>query len=83
MVLLPGDLHPVIPNSSQITRIRGLPCGPVVKNLPFNARDVGSIPDWGTKIPKPACQSVCCNKDPVIEKLFPFVGNGKIDLSCV
>ena len=25
--------------------------GPVVKNLPSNAGDVGSIPGWGTKIP--------------------------------
>ena len=24
---------------------------PVVKNLPCNAGDVGSIPGWGTKIP--------------------------------
>ena len=28
-----------------------LPGGPVVKNLPCNAGDEGSIPDWGTKIP--------------------------------
>ena len=27
------------------------PGGPVVKNLPCNAEDMGSIPDWGTKIP--------------------------------
>ena len=27
------------------------PGGPVVKNLPFNAGDVGSIPGWGTKVP--------------------------------
>ena len=27
------------------------PGGPVVKNLPCNARDVGSTPDEGTKIP--------------------------------
>ena len=30
---------------------RELPGGPVVKNLPSNAGDVGSIPDQGTKIP--------------------------------
>ena len=30
---------------------RTFPCGPVVKNLPFNAGDTGSIPGWGTKIP--------------------------------
>ena len=27
------------------------PGGRVVKNLPRNAEDVGSIPGWGTKIP--------------------------------
>ena len=27
------------------------PGGPVVKNPPSNARDAGSIPGWGTKIP--------------------------------
>ena len=27
------------------------PGGPVIKNLPCNARDVGSIPDQGAKIP--------------------------------
>ena len=26
------------------------PGGPVVKNLPCNAGDVGSIPGWGSKI---------------------------------
>ena len=30
---------------------RDYPGGPVVKNPPSNAGDVGSIPDWGTKIP--------------------------------
>ena len=32
------------------------PGGPGVKNLPCNAEDVGSIPDWGTKIPHAAEQ---------------------------
>ena len=27
------------------------PGGPMVKNLPCNAEDVGSIPGWGTRIP--------------------------------
>ena len=31
--------------------VRDFPGGPVVKNLPSNARDAGSIPGWGTKIP--------------------------------
>ena len=30
---------------------RDFPGGPVVKNLPCNAGNVGSIPGWGTKIP--------------------------------
>ena len=29
---------------------------PVVKCLPSNTRDVGSIPIWGSKIPHPAGQ---------------------------
>ena len=27
------------------------PGGPVVKNPPYNAEDMGLIPSWGTKIP--------------------------------
>ena len=30
---------------------RDFPGGPVVKNLPYNAGDMGSIPGLGTKIP--------------------------------
>ena len=30
------------------------PGGPVVKNLPCKAGDMGSIPGWGTKIPHAA-----------------------------
>ena len=30
--------------------ITDLPGSPVVKNLPRNAGDLGSIPGWGTKI---------------------------------
>ena len=30
--------------------------GPVVKNPPSNAGDVGSIPGWGTKLPPAAGQ---------------------------
>ena len=30
--------------------LRDFPRGPVVKNLPFNAGDVGSVPGEGTKI---------------------------------
>ena len=32
------------------------PGGPVVKNQPSSARDEGSIPGWGTKIPLAAGQ---------------------------
>ena len=31
--------------------MRDFPGGPVVKNLPSNAGDMGSMPGWGTKIP--------------------------------
>ena len=33
------------------SEIGDFPSGPVVKNLPYNAGDVGSIPGQGTKIP--------------------------------
>ena len=55
----------------------GGPGGPVVKNLPFNAEDSGSIPDWGTKTPHVSGQlSLCtatrelmnCKEDPVQPK---------------
>ena len=36
--------------------IRDFPGGPVVKNLPSNAGDTGSIPGRGTKIPHAAGQ---------------------------
>ena len=36
------------------------PGGPVVKNLPSNAADVGSIPGWGTKIPHATGQLSPC-----------------------
>ena len=32
--------------------LRGFPDGPVVKNLPSNAGDMGSIPGWAAKIPR-------------------------------
>lgn len=34
------------------TKKGAFPDGPVVKNPPRNAGDEGSIPDWGTEIPK-------------------------------
>ena len=39
---------------------RELPGGPVVKNLPSSAGDVGSIPDQGTKIPHAVGQLNLC-----------------------
>ena len=33
-------------------KIRDFPGGPLVKNVPCNAGDVGSIPGGGTKIPQ-------------------------------
>ena len=36
------------------TIIRDIPGGPVVKNLPSDTGDVGSIPSWGPKIPQAA-----------------------------
>ena len=36
--------------------MRDFPGGPVVKNLPCKAEDMGSIPGWGTKIPQVAEQ---------------------------
>ena len=33
------------------SHFQGLPSGPVVKNLPSDARDMGSIPGRGTKSP--------------------------------
>ena len=31
-------------------KLKDFPSGPVVKNLPSKARDVGLIPGWGTKV---------------------------------
>ena len=35
---------------SEYAKYKDFP-GPVVKNLPSNAGDVGSVPGWGSKIP--------------------------------
>ena len=40
------------------------PDGPVVKNLPCKAGDVGSIPGWGTKIPHALEQLSLCAATP-------------------
>ena len=58
---------------------RDFPGGPVVKNPPSNAGDVGLIPGWGTKIPHATGQlsphttnyraralwSLCATREPV------------------
>ena len=40
--------HPIFALSESKQDFAG---GPVVRNLPYNAGDVGSISGWGTKIP--------------------------------
>ena len=39
---------------------RDFPDGPVVKNLPYNAKDMGSIPGQGAKIPHATEQLSLC-----------------------
>ena len=39
---------------------RGCPGGPVVKNLPANAEDMGSVPAWSRKIPHASEQLSPC-----------------------
>ena len=50
-----GARCPKSTKSEETERLRGsswdFPGGPVVKNLPSNAGDTGSVPDWGPKIP--------------------------------
>ena len=48
-------MHLFKPIECTISRVnpREFPDGPVVKNLPANAGDMGSISAWGTKIPLP------------------------------
>ena len=46
--------------------MRDFPGGPVVKNPPFNAWDVGLIPGQGTKIPHATLQ--LSNEDPAQSK---------------
>ena len=45
-----------IDSQTQKTNSWGFPGGPVVKNLPSDAGDRGSIPGQGTKIPRAAGQ---------------------------
>ena len=68
---------------------RDFPAGPVVKNPPSNAGDVGSIPGQGTKIPHAlgsyifslctaTIESTCHNKDPVLCNQDPMQPNKQI-----
>ena len=50
--------------------IRDLPGGPVVKNLPLNAGDLGSIPGWGTKTLHTATEHACHYEDPKQSKFL-------------
>ena len=45
-------------------KFRDFPGGLVVKNLPSNSGDVGSIPDQGTKIPHALWSHMAMNDDP-------------------
>ena len=44
-----------------------LPWGPVIKNLLSSARNTGSIPGLGTKVPH--ASGLCCNKDQMQPKI--------------
>ena len=41
--------HPTLPHQFTVFKKRreDFPAGPVIKNLPVNAGDTGSIPGWG------------------------------------
>ena len=54
-----------------ILRVAGkdFPDGPVVKTLPFNARDVGSIPGGRTKIP----HAIGCGQKLIKKKEQPLL----------
>ena len=45
-----NGLLKAVPARDQKGKRRNFASGPVVKNLPSNAGDVGSIPGWGAKI---------------------------------
>ena len=46
-------------------KLRDFPGGTVVKNLPCNAGDMGSIPGWGAKVPHAeGKQSLSTTKSP-------------------
>ena len=75
MILIITELgpHKILSPIKSMIKIenRGFPGGPVVKNLPYNAGDVGSIPGRGTEIPHAMGQLSSCTstKEPVCRKL--------------
>ena len=42
------------------TKSRDFPGGPVVKNLPCNTEDMGTVPGWGTRNPHAISQLSLC-----------------------
>ena len=59
-------------SSDKKTQSWDFPGGPVVKNQPSNAGDVGSIPGQGTKIPHAAGQlSLCATTTELAPQLEP------------
>ena len=53
-------LFPHLKSSGYNHIFRDFPGSPVVKNLPYNAVDAGSIPAQGTKIPRASGQLSLC-----------------------
>ena len=55
-------MEPYIPGLCKVLYVWDFPCGPLAKNLPSNAGDMGLIPGWGTKIAYAMWHlSLCCN----------------------
>ena len=46
-----GNLPNETNKQNSLKGYRDIPGGPVVKILPCNAQDTGSVPGWGTKVP--------------------------------
>ena len=44
--------------STALSSQQDFPSGPVVRNLPCNAGDIGSVPDWGTNFPHAAREAI-------------------------
>ena len=72
-----GSFHAPVWSRRSVNNCRDFPGGPVVKNLPSNAGDTGSIPARGTKISHATQQlsprttttePECHHKDPVQPK---------------